>query len=76
MKKIVAKFTNELTEQKMLNLNNYARIIENGRTDGISFYVSTDYVSAYCWHSQLSVDEQKNLLTWFLDGFKFELINL
>ena len=76
MEGIVAKFANKLTEQNRLDLNRYARIVENGRTDGVSFYVSTDYVSAYRWHSQLSVDEQTNLLNWFLDGFKYELINL
>ena len=73
MKGIVAKL--EIKGMKGLTYINPTQV-NNGRTDGINFYVNADYVNVACWHRKLSVEEQTSLLTWFLDGFKYELINL
>ena len=48
--------------------------VNNGRNDGINFYVNNDIVRVYCWHTQLTEQEQVNLLNWFLDGYNFTLV--
>ena len=67
MKTIVAK----LNGLKRINPNQ----VNNGRNDGINFYVNEDIVKVYCWHTQLTEQEQVNLLNWFLDGCDFTFIN-
>jgi hypothetical protein len=73
MTNIVAKL-----EIKGMNGLTYINPIQvnNGRNDGVNFYVNADFVNVFCWHRKLSVEEQTNLLNWFLDGFKYELIEL
>lgn len=65
MKSLVAQF------QGNVNLEKYADAINNGRTDGIYFYVNGNNVSVSCAHNQLSEKTQIEELTWFLKGRSF-----
>ena len=68
MKNLVAKL------QDSVNLEKYADAINNGRTDGIYFYVNGNTVSVSYCHSQLSEETQKEELNWFLSGRNFIFI--
>ena len=62
MKTLVAKL------QENTNLEQYADAINNGRTDGIYFYVNGKNVSVSYSHNQLTEKTQIEELTWFLKG--------
>lgn len=62
MKNLVAQL------QGNLNLEKYADVINDGRTDGVYFYVNGKNVSVSCAHNQLSEKTQIEELTWFLKG--------
>ena len=57
--------------QQNVNLEKYADAINNGRTDGIYFYVNGRNISVSYAHNQLSEKKQKDELTWFLKGHSF-----
>ena len=57
------------------NLNAYANFINNGRTDGIYFYVNEGNVSVCHPHKKLSENTQIEELKWFLEGKEYEITN-
>ena len=67
MTKIYAKISERDSEQ----LNNKAKVINNGRTDGCYFYVGSNFVDISNPHHQLSIISQKEELEWFLEGREF-----
>lgn len=55
------------------NLEVYADRINNGRTDGIYFYVNSNRVSVSYTYSQLNEKSQIEELEWFLKGKEFQI---
>ena len=49
------------------------RVINNGRTDGTSFWTDGNVVKVSNWITPLSVDEQERKLRWFLSHIEFDL---
>lgn len=68
MKTLVAQL------QDNVNLENYANAINNGRTDGIYFYVNGNKVTVSYCHNKLNEEIQKDELTWFLKGRNYIFI--
>lgn len=68
MRNLVAKLTD-----CRVDLSDYSISVNNGRTDGVYFYVngSNVTVSSYC--TELSEDFQRQELEWFLNGTHFEI---
>ncbi len=59
------------TTLKNYDLEAYANAINNGRTDGVYFYVNNNTVTVSYAHSQLSEDFQREELEWFLRGKEY-----
>ena len=59
--------TATITDNKV-SLEKYADAINNGRTDGVYFYVNGNNVTVSHPHNQLSEDWQKSEIAWFLKG--------
>lgn len=49
------------------------RVINNGITDGTSFWTDGNVVKVSNWITPLSVDEQERKLRWFLSHIEFDL---
>jgi hypothetical protein len=61
---------------KRVDLSQAAKVVNNGRTDGVSFYVSgCESVTVSAWWYEMSEEKQKSELKWFLKGYEYELIN-
>lgn len=69
MRKLIAKVTGDTS-----SLDAYANGVNNGRTDGVYFYVNEDLVSVLYPYSQLSEVRQREELRWFLNGKTYEII--
>ena len=65
----------KLSSVTKLNLDRRADSVNNGRTDGIYFYVNGKHVSVSHPHFKLSIAKQKEELAWFLDDCDFEFID-
>ena len=65
MKNLVAQL------QGNVNLEKYADVVNNGRTDGVYFYVNGKNVSVSYVYNQLSEKTQIEELTWFLKGHSY-----
>ena len=57
-----------------VNLEKYADVINNGRNDGVYFYVNGKNISVSYPHNQLSEQSQMEELTWFLKGRSYFFI--
>lgn len=68
MKNLIAKVTGNTS-----SLDVYANAINNGRTDGVYFYVNENRVSVSHPYSQLSEVAQREELCWFLNGKTYEI---
>lgn len=68
MKNLIATVTGNTS-----SLNVYANAINNGRTDGVYFYVNENKVSVSRWCSQLSEVEQREKLCWFLNSKTYQI---
>ena len=68
MKNLVAQL------QSCIDLEKYADAINNGRTDGIYFYVNGNKVSVSYPHNQLTEEKQIEELTWFLKRHSYIFI--
>ena len=55
------------------NLDAYAKIVNNGRTDGTYFYINQSDVIVCNPHIKLSEETQIKELNWFLKGKEYEI---
>ena len=56
------------------NLEAYAKAVNNGRTEGVCFYVNGHKVSVFYAHADLSEEAQLDEINWFLKGRAFEVV--
>ncbi len=56
-------------------LESLAKIVNNGRTDGVYFYVNEKNVSVHHAHVVLSKEKQVEELDWFLAKKEYVLID-
>ena len=68
MKNLIATVTGNIS-----SLDVYANAINNGRTDGVYFYVNENKVSVKYPYSQLTEAAQREELCWFLNGKTYEI---
>jgi hypothetical protein len=61
------------TVKTVCNLALYAKAINNGRTDGIYFYVNDNKVSVSSPYVTLSEAQQLEELGWFLKGKEYDI---
>lgn len=59
--------------KSIINLEDKARVVNNGRTDSVYFYVNGNNVSVSSPFFEMTEDQQKNELDWFLNGYEFEI---
>lgn len=67
MKTIVGKLKSNC------NLDAYANVVNNGRTDGTYFYINQCNVLVCNPHIKLSEETQIEELNWFLKGRDYEI---
>ena len=67
----MAKIYAKILEKDSKQLSEKAKSVNNGRTDGCYFYVSSNFVNISNPHHELPITWQKEELEWFLKGREF-----